>query len=449
MPMNRVILLVSAALIMAAAPLCAQQYDFTAVDRLLQDSILRLGRGAALVLVQDGKVIYRKAFGRYGADSVVPIASATKWYSGALLMTLVDAGKLSLDDTVGKFFPSVRGAKAGITVRQLFSHTSGVATDAPCLNREDVSLADCAESVLGLPLEFAPGTAFAYGGGSMQVAGRIAEIAGGMLWDTLFRRNIAEPLGMTGTHYDGLGQTINPRIAGGAASSADDYAKFVTMILQRGVYQGRRVLSVESVAEMQKDQTFGVPIIYTPYENYESIDSALRETRYGIGEWRESVDPESGALLEVSSQGAFGFSPWVDLSRDYAGVLSIETLLRGAMPTYLKLKELLHAIIPLRATPASAGSSGSVALAALEQNTPNPFSGVTAIRFRLSNGGPVRLAVYDPLGREVAVLLDEHREAGDQFVAFDAASLGVAEGIYLYRLHTAEGSIARLMQVIR
>src|SRR5687767_4219333 len=77
-------------------------YDFTTIDSILERAAPRLG-GCALLLIKDDKVVYRKSFGRYGADKVIPIASASKWLSGALIMTLVDDGKLSLADTVSKY----------------------------------------------------------------------------------------------------------------------------------------------------------------------------------------------------------------------------------------------------------------------------------------------------------------------------------------------------------
>ena len=79
-------------------------YDFTTIDNLLQRIAPQHG-GAALVLIKDDKVIYRKSFGNHTADKVVPVASASKWLSGALIMTLVDEGKLSLDDPAAKYVP--------------------------------------------------------------------------------------------------------------------------------------------------------------------------------------------------------------------------------------------------------------------------------------------------------------------------------------------------------
>jgi hypothetical protein len=73
----------------------------------------------------------------------------------------------------------------------------------------------------------------------------------------------------------------------------------------------------------------------------------------------------------------------------------------------------------------------------LEQNYPNPFNPTTAIRYQLPAAGEVTLAVYDLLGCEVSVLVNERRDAGVHEVNFDAS--GLASGVYLYRLQAGGG----------
>ena len=348
-----------AAVLLLAAGLAvtAAGYDFSAVDSLLSDSLSRLGGGCALLLIKDGRVVYRKAFGRYSCDMVVPIASATKWLSAGVINSLISEGRLSLNDTCGEFLPLYTGVKAQMTLRQLFSHTSGLPGSSEWISTDVVSLAQAVDSIAAEPQRTLPGTDFYYGGVSMHVAGRIAEIAGGdslpsgMMWDSLFQWRICRPLGITHTDFKGLGVTDNPRIAGGARSSADDYGRYLQMLLQRGWFQGRQVLDSAVVESSFVDQTRGVPIVSTPYENYEWLDSTLPLTRYGIGCWRERVD-SVGQITELASQGAFGFSPWLDLSRNLVGVLSVRSLLHRVMPTYWYMKQLVRSAI----------DSGSVAV---------------------------------------------------------------------------------------
>ena len=321
------------------------QYDFAALDTILEEAAPQLG-GCALILVKDDSVIYQKAFGRYSVDKVVPIASASKWLSGAVIVSLVEEGKLALDDPVSKYLPEFEGEKSNITIRQLFSHTSGLPAEAPCRNNKRTSLQNCAQEMGRLNPRFKPGEEFYYGGVSMHVGGRIAEIVAAKPWNQLFVEKIASPLGMTSTDFYAYGDTDNPRPAGDARSSAADYGRFLQMILNQGKFDGRQVLSTESLVEMHRDQTAGARIAYTIYEKHGLLDPELPNARYGIGVWREKFDEHTGHLLEASSQGALGFSPWIDVKRNLAGVLSVQSSMSRVMPVYVRLKEEVRRIVP-------------------------------------------------------------------------------------------------------
>jgi CubicO group peptidase (beta-lactamase class C family) len=320
-------------------------YDFAAVDALLTQAAPPLG-GCALVLIKDGEIIYRKAFGGYAIDKIVPIASASKWLSGAVMMSLTDEGKLSLDDPVSKYLPEFSGDKSGITIRHLFSHTSGLPPEARCRNDKRTTLERCAKEIARLQLRAKPGAEFYYGGAAMHVGGRIAEIVSGRSWNELFTDKIASPLGMTKTDFFAYGPTANPRPEGDARSSVEDYARFLQMILNEGRFNGQTILSDASVTEMHKDQMNGARIVYTIYEKHGDLDPALLQARYGIGVWREKVDERTGELLEASSQGALGFTPWIDVQRNLAGVLSVQSSMSRVMPVYLRLKDEIRRVVP-------------------------------------------------------------------------------------------------------
>jgi CubicO group peptidase (beta-lactamase class C family) len=121
---------------MTAATCFAQQasHDFAAITECLKKAVEDAPLdGACLLVVKDGKTIYEQCFGKYKPDTLVSIASASKWLSAATIMTLVDAGKLSLDDSVSKYLPKFTGTKGEITIRQLLSHTSGLPGDHPAI----------------------------------------------------------------------------------------------------------------------------------------------------------------------------------------------------------------------------------------------------------------------------------------------------------------------------
>jgi hypothetical protein len=83
----------------------------------------------------------------------------------------------------------------------------------------------------------------------------------------------------------------------------------------------------------------------------------------------------------------------------------------------------------------------------LEQNYPNPFNPSTTITYRVPTAAYVQLRVYDVLGREVAMLLDNHIEPGTHQVTLDASSF--SSGVYLYRLTTPEFTQAKAMLVMK
>src|SRR5687767_13932798 len=138
-------------------------YDFTTIDNILERAATQLG-GCALLLIKDDKVVYRKSFGRHAAEKVVPVASASKWLSGALIMKLVDEGKLSLDDTVSIYIPEFGTNKSNITVRHLFAHTSGLPPEARCRNDKRTTLERCTSEIARMKLRATPGEEFFDGG---------------------------------------------------------------------------------------------------------------------------------------------------------------------------------------------------------------------------------------------------------------------------------------------
>lgn len=318
----------------AAWPAIAQPYDFTTVDRFLTETAPKIPTGFEVLIVQNGQQLYWKQFGGWQKDQQAKIASATKWFSGAVILSLVDDGTLSLDDRASRWLPYMTGEKETITIRQLMSHTSGFGGEFPlvhpCLGDSSTTLDECARALAGVPLKAQPGTAFIYSGAGMQVAGRVAEVASGRNWQTLFRERIAQPLGMTSTNYEYEGPTQNPRISGGGQSTATDYMKFLTMLQQRGMYEGRRVLSSRAVDAMLADSVGNARIVETP---------SSEDWRYGIGNWVE------GPLVN-SSTGLAGWTPILDRSRNLQVVVGMQNALRPFQPYSIEFRRLLAELIP-------------------------------------------------------------------------------------------------------
>lgn len=338
--------------------------DFSVLDEFLQNALPRIDGGCCLILIKDDEVVYRKAFGSFTLDTVVPVASASKWISGGVIASLIDEGLFTLDTTASEYFDDFTGSKSGITIRQMFSHTHGFPEKTPSdfdppdyFPHRDTSLDSMQEAVdiiADIPLIFLPGSALYYSGIGMQVAGRISEIAKNKSWADIFSEKIAGPCQMTRTSYYAFGYTENPNVAGSLRTCIDDYGNYVWMLLNKGMFKGTRVLSEQTVRAMLTNQSGDGPILYHPWSSLAHVDPEIAVSRYGIGCWLENMDPVTGEGIEISSGGAFGCEPF--LYRDYnlAGVFlpfcrNMKFNGRGepyneAHLVYLELQEVIKSI---------------------------------------------------------------------------------------------------------
>ena len=314
--------------------------DFKALDKVLDDSVpIRFGGICYATIAVNGQEVYSKSYGGYKATTKERIGSCTKWLSAAVIMSLVDDGSLQLSDSVGMYLPvfSAHG-KGSVTIAQLFSHTSGFPGESIEGFEEDPSLT-LEEAVNGIaqsvPLINPPGTRFFYGGVSMEIGARIAEVVSGKDWKTLFREKIGAPCGMATTDF---GSTSNPIVASGARSTPNDYTKFLGMLLTGGLTSnGKRVLSEAAVTAMIASQVGTVSVQYSPYPPSLFTGSGL----YGIGNWRD-------APVENSSPGDFGSHPWINFDTRMTGFIFTYVPSGGfaaTMPTCFEVRRLSRAIV--------------------------------------------------------------------------------------------------------
>ena len=187
----------------------------------------------------------------------------------------------------------------------------------------------------------------------MHVGGRVAEVVSGKSWNDLFVERIAAPLGMTQTDFFAYGPTQNPRPAGDAR-----VRRMNTVAFYRCSCKREPSMENASCQKLQwqkctriKRAVRALSIRFT--RNTRDLDPNLVLARYGIGMWREKFDLNSGSLQEVSSQGYFGFTPWIDVERNLAGVLSVQSRFSRIMPDYLELKKEIRRIVPADARPLS------------------------------------------------------------------------------------------------
>jgi methyl acetate hydrolase len=284
-------------------PMSAQAKQPKPIETRLQQAVAdKTVAGVVAIAVDRKHVLYRGAFGVADVTTSRPlephalfrIASMTKAITSTAAMQLVEAGKFGLDDPVAKYLPALaepmvielpevegdyrlRPARRPITVRHLFTHTSGFGYPFTSATLRDYKPrpGDPAE-----PLLFDPGERWHYGT-SVDWLGRLVEKISGEPLEDYFHRHIFTPLHMPDTFYnvpadkqarlaavhhrepDGsIVKEVNqppPTIAmpiggGGLASTADDYSRFLRMLLNGGTLDGTRILSAKSVAQVGENQ---------------------------------------------------------------------------------------------------------------------------------------------------------------------------------------------------
>ena len=215
--------------------------------------------GAVMLVGRNGVERIRVTSGDFDANTLVSVASASKWVSSAVLMRLIEQGVLTLEAPLNSYIPELTGHWADTTLRQLLSHSSGAGRGHAIENPPSMSYRAHFEQLIQIPVNSAPGVEFSYGGISMQVAGYAAEQASGKRWSQLFDELVATPSEMKQSVYGhpfwhSPGTEIHsPNLAGGLYTSGQDYFNFLTALFPDAM--GHRLLSEGSIGQMERDQT--------------------------------------------------------------------------------------------------------------------------------------------------------------------------------------------------
>jgi CubicO group peptidase (beta-lactamase class C family) len=328
------------ALISLSLPAAAQaDCDFSAADAAMQGLLAADGIADGGLVIGSARGIWHTLyFGAYDDTTVLPLASASKLLSGVRIMQLVDRGVLDLDAPVSGYLSGPQypwsATAAPITLRQMFSHTAGYGDDEddPVLSDHTITLAQSVQEIAsnyeGLsPQNYLPvGAYFAYGGVSMQIGGGVAQAQSGVDWQQGWRQDIGAPMCIGTIDWQGLGPTVNYRIAGSARASLPDYARVLAMLAGGGVGNGTRILSADAIATLNHSQTGNAVAGYTP-------PAADGLTQYGIGAWIEPAPTSvSTDAPVIESIGAFGYAPWVDFSNGTFGILMVADPAPGQNP---------------------------------------------------------------------------------------------------------------------
>ncbi|HLP35903.1 serine hydrolase domain-containing protein [Lacibacter sp.] len=287
--------------------------SFTEVEQIMLNNQKQLGDDQALIIYKDGKVLYQKMLGDFRPNIQAPIGESSQWLTAALVMIMVQEGKISLDDNVGKYLPIFpKWMKGYISIRHCLSHTTGIETDKQGAGKlfQRKSFSSLEEEVNYYAEKRAiannPGNWFQYDQIGPSIVGRVLEVVTKKKFDRLAQEKLFRPLNMRITSFSNYTSAISP--FDGAKSSAVEYTNFLSMLLNKGMFNGKQILTEASIAEMMKLQTGTALNKYTP--------PFMNGFSYGLGTWRETAD---GKVVNCVSQN----SPfiWIDYCRGYGCIL--------------------------------------------------------------------------------------------------------------------------------
>jgi uncharacterized protein YbbC (DUF1343 family)/CubicO group peptidase (beta-lactamase class C family) len=281
--------------VLTAAALAAQSFSGgpeldAAINLAIEQGKLP---GAVLIVGHDGQIVYRKAYGKRAlvpqveamtADTIFDCASLTKVIATtSSMMKLFEQGKFRLNDKVTDYIPEFQGGKSDITLRQLFTHFSGLQPDVPL-----TPVWHGYETGIHLACTFKPGgppgVRQVYSDINFILLGEIVHRLSGQMLSEYARQNIFLPLGMketmfqppaslvsriapterldkTGAPLRGVVHDPTARYMGGVAghaglfSTADDLARFAQMIINGGTLDGVRIFSPLTVKKFTEPET--------------------------------------------------------------------------------------------------------------------------------------------------------------------------------------------------
>jgi CubicO group peptidase (beta-lactamase class C family) len=199
--------------------------------------------GVAIALINRGEVVQTITRGLANLEWNIPIrsntifriGSITKQFTAVAIMMLFEDGRLSVDDPIGKFLPDISPTLASILIRQLLSHTSGVAnyTDLPeyiSKSRNTATPNEIGALFENLPLDFEPGSAYRYSNSGYLLLGRILETVTEQSYENYLRDHIFRPLSMHQTSYLNVAPIVHGRASGYSTNSDGIYnASFLSM----------------------------------------------------------------------------------------------------------------------------------------------------------------------------------------------------------------------------
>jgi methyl acetate hydrolase len=359
--------------------------------------------GVVALVVGRDNVLYEGAAGKLDVahdigmpvNAIFSIASMTKPVTSVAVMMLFEEGKLKLDDSVSKYLPGfdnlqvitkfnerdatyeTRPAKRPMTIRHLLTHTSGIGYGFA--NPIEYRLTEATKKdEWELPLLNDPGDKWNYGP-STALLGKIVERITGESLEACFQKRIFQPLGMTDTSY-AVPPAQQPRLAtkytrlygllqaqpgrkipstptppfhgdGGLYSTAQDYGKFMQMLLNGGRLGPARVLSESSVKMMGENNIGSIFVELQPGADIQltkPFPLGAGHDKFGLGFQIASGDPQHARFRSPGSMswaGLFNTEFWIDPVKHIGGVIMMQVLPfydDGALRTLRDFEELVY-----------------------------------------------------------------------------------------------------------
>ena len=306
-----------------SAPAQADESYAEQLDALLTHSYEANEPGAAIIVIDDGEVLYRGARGMANLelgvalepDMVFRLASITKQFTCAAILLLEERGQLSVSDPITKHLPNYPVHGHVITVEHLMTHTSGIFnyTNIPGYMAEkirtDLSTEELVDAFKAQKMNFAPGEQHSYSNSGYVLLGAIIEAASGESYADFVRKNIFEPLGMEGSHYGGQ-QLIPRRVAGYTWDwNAESYANAPYLSMTQPHAAGSLLSTVDDLA-LWDAALYGDKLLSEASRERMFTAAKLNSgeaTSYGYG---FGIGAFQGTRAISHSGGIFGFSTY-------------------------------------------------------------------------------------------------------------------------------------------
>lgn len=277
--------------------------------------------GATVIVVRDGKTVLRKAYGMADVGNEVAmkpgatmrLGSITKQFTSTAILMLAEEGKLSVSDPITKFLPDYPTKGKNITIEHLLTHTSGIVsyTGKPGfkdqLNR-NLSVTQMIDGFKNDPLEFEPGTKYAYNNSGYFLLGAIIEKVSGVPYAKFVEDRIFTPLDMRHTGYEGQERDISMRAAGHSKEKSV-FTPAASLSMSQPYAAGALVSTVDDLAKWDAAVSSGKLLkqaswtqAFTPYKLADG-----KSTGYGYG-W--GVSKVRGATEVGHGGGINGFSTY-------------------------------------------------------------------------------------------------------------------------------------------